>query len=87
MFVRMLETGSVGCTVKKILFHVRVSEDFYKRRGGIKYVTTLLAFNLELLKRGWMSPVDFTVRSCGNILFGLAPVPLRRWLYRRLLRK
>lgn len=87
LFVRMLATGSVGCTVKEILFHVRVSEDFYKRRGGVKYVLTLLGYNFRLLKTGWMKPSDFIVRSCGNIIFGLAPVHLRSWLYRRLLRK
>lgn len=87
MFVRMLATGSIGCTVKEILFHVRVSEEFYKRRGGIKYVMTLLDYNVQLLKMGWMHPSDFIARSCGNILFGFAPVGLRSWLYRRLLRK
>ena len=87
LFVRMLATGSRGCTVKKILFHVRVSDDFYKRRGGIRYVYTLLKYNVELLRSGWMKPVDFFVRSCGNIIFGLAPVSVRTWLYRRLLRK
>lgn len=87
LFVRMLATGSIGCTVKKILFHVRVSEDFYKRRGGIKYVMTLLGYNVHLFKTGWMKPSDFIVRSCGNIIFGLAPVRVRTWLYRRLIRK
>lgn len=87
LFVRMLATGSIGCTVKEILFHVRVSDDFYKRRGGVRYVQVLLGFNWQLLKTGWMKPADFIIRSCGNIIFGLAPVPLRSWLYRRLLRK
>lgn len=87
LFVRMLATGSIGCTVKKFLIHMRVGEDFYKRRGGMKYVLTLLAFNVKLLRSGWTSPVDFAVRSCGNILFGLSPVSVRKWLYRRLLRK
>lgn len=87
LFVRMLATGSIGCTVKEILFHVRVSEDFYKRRGGIKYVMTLLGYNVHLFRTGWMKPSDFIVRSCGNIIFGMAPVRLRTWLYRRLIRK
>ncbi len=50
-------------------------------------VLTLLGYNFQLLKTGWMKPSDFIVRSCGNIIFGLAPVHLRSWLYRRLLRK
>ena len=87
LFVRMLAVGAVGCTVKEILFHVRVNTDFYNRRGGWAYVRTLLNFNVELLKMKWMSPADFVVRSCGNILLGMAPVAVRTWLYRRMLRK
>ena len=87
LFVRMLATGAVGCTVKEILFHVRVNTDFYNRRGGWAYVKTLLNFNVELLRMKWMSPADFVVRSCGNILLGMAPVSVRTWLYRRMLRK
>ncbi|MBE5800736.1 MAG: glycosyltransferase [Clostridiales bacterium] len=87
IFVRMLASGSIGYTIKKILFHVRVNEGFYKRRGGLRYIKTLLSYNWQLLKSGWTSPVDFFVRSCGNIIIGLSPVPLRTWLYRRLLRK
>ena len=87
LFVRMLARGAVGCTVKEILFHVRVSEDFYSRRGGLRYVSELLKFNARLLKKGWMSPADFLARSGGNIVVGLAPRALRIWIYRRLLRK
>lgn len=87
LFVRMLAGGCRGCSVKKILYHVRVGKDFYARRGGIKYVKALLSYNIHLLRSGWMRPVDFIVRSCGNILVGLSPVAVRSWCYRRLLRK
>ena len=87
LFVRMLAGGSKGCSLKQTLYYVRVSSDFYGRRGGIKYVKALLGFNAKLLREGWSSPVDFAVRSCGNLLLGLSPASLRRWLYRRLLRK
>ena len=87
LFVRMLASGAIGCTVKEILFHVRVNTDFYNRRGGWAYVKSLLVFNRKLLKMKWMSPMDFAVRSCGNILLGMAPVSVRTWLYRKVLRK
>ena len=87
LFVRMFKTGAIGCTVKKTLFHVRVNEEFYKRRGGWKYVKTLINFNYQLLRNGWTTPFDFFIRSCGNVLFGLSPTCLRKFLYRRLLRK
>ena len=87
LFVRMLANGAVGRTVKEELVYVRVGRDFYSRRGGAAYVKTLLAFNIQLLKSGWMSPKDFLLRSGGNVLVGLAPGPVRNVMYRRLLRK
>ena len=87
LFVRMLAGGCRGCSVKKILYHVRIGKKFYGRRGGVKYVRALLRYNVYLLQSGWMRPVDFVMRSCGNILVGLSPVAVRSWCYRRLLRK
>lgn len=87
LFVRMLATGAVGCTVKKTLYHVRVGSDFYARRGGIRYVASLLNFNIRLFRNGWMNLSDFLIRSAGNILVGLAPGSVRSWFYRRFLRK
>lgn len=87
LFVRIFAHGYRGCSVKKILYHVRVGRDFYYRRGGMRYVKALLNYNVQLLRSGWMKPTDFILRSCGNMLVGLAPVGLRSWFYRRLLRK
>ncbi len=87
LFVRILASGAKGYTVKQLLYYIRVSPEFYKRRGGVKYMQSLLGFNVEMLKSGWMTPVDFFVRSCGNILFSVVPKQLRGWMYRRFLRK
>ena len=87
LFIRMLSAGAKAYTVKEELFHFRVNKDMYKRRGGLRYVYALVKFNYALLKRKWMSPMDFIMRSGGNILFGLAPAECRKWLYRRILRK
>ena len=87
LFVRILAAGYKGCTVKKVLLHMRVNENFYRRRGGVRYVLTLIRFNYKMLRDGWTSFADFAVRSCGNILVGLAPGSFRMWFYRRFLRK
>ena len=87
LFVRILAGGYRGCSVKKILYHIRIGREFYGRRGGIRYVKALLHYNVHLLQSGWMKPTDFLMRSCGNIIVGLAPVEVRSWCYRRLLRK
>ena len=87
LFVRMLQNGAVGYTVKHVLFYIRVSRDFFKRRSGWQYTKRLLAFNVRLLGCGWMHIGDFMVRSAGNILVGLAPNGLREIIYKKVLRK
>ena len=34
LFVRMLMNGAIGYTVKRVLFYIRVSRDFFNRRSG-----------------------------------------------------
>ena len=86
LFIRLLQSGSHCCSVNLPLVSMRVSPDFYARRGGNKYLKTLLTFNYRQLKDGWMSPVDFLIRSGANTVSCLAPNGLREWIYRRMLR-
>lgn len=87
LFVRMLSNGYKGYNIKEPLVSARVSDDFYKRRGGYKYLKTLLKFNHKQLRNGWMGVDDFLVRSCANTAFCLMPNKLRDNLYRKVLRK
>lgn len=87
LFSRMLNQGRKGYTVKEPLVSMRISEDFYSRRGGYKYLKSLLKFNYKQLKCGWMGVNDFVVRSAANTVFCLMPNFLRNKLYRKVLRK
>ena len=87
LFIRMLQNGCIGYTVKDVLVYVRVNDDFYQRRGGWFYLKTLLGFNWQQFRSGWMRLSDFVIRSCGNIAFCLMPNGLRDYFYRKVLRK
>lgn len=87
LFIRMLRDGCIGYTVKETLVFMRVGDDFYARRGGIRYLNTLLKYNWKQYRDGWMGMSDFAIRSASNIAFCLMPNHLRDVLYRRLLRK
>lgn len=87
LFVRMLANGARGYTVKKNLYHVRTSREFYGRRGGMQYLVLLLRYNVELYQSGWTSLFDFLYRSAGNCVGCLAPSRVRIWIYKRILRK
>lgn len=87
LFVRMLLQGAKAYNIPTVLVAMRISEDFYMRRGGLLYLKSLLSFNKQLLHCGWVTRRDYVVRSGGNIVLCLLPNRVRDWTYRRFLRK
>ena len=49
MWIRMIEKKARCYNIQDILVYMRVSKDFYKRRGGIKYLKYILKFKREHL--------------------------------------
>lgn len=87
IFVRLLKNGVKAYNIQSPLVYVRVSDNFYKRRGGMRYLTSLLSFNVELYRMGWTSKVDFMVRSTANIVVCFMPNRVRDIIYKKLLRR
>lgn len=87
IFVNLLRIGAKGYNIQKPLVYMRVSEDFYKRRGGIKYLKAMLRFNRKLFRIGWVGPKDFLIRSIMNCCVCLMPNSLRNFVYKSFLRK
>lgn len=87
IFVRLLQLGCKARSMSDVLVYVRVSEDFYSRRGGIKYLKALLAFNKKLYRQHWFGFKDYFVRSAANITMCLIPNCMRSLIYKKLLRK
>lgn len=87
IFVNLLRIGAKGYNIQKTLVSMRVSKDFYNRRGGFRYLKAMLDFNRNLLRIGWVSYKDFFVRSSMNCIVCLMPNTLRNFVYRRFLRK
>lgn len=87
IFVNLLRIGAKGYNIQKPLVCMRVSKDFYSRRGGFKYLKAMLDFNRNLLRIGWVSYKDFFVRSSMNCIVCLMPNTLRNFVYRNFLRK
>ncbi len=82
----MLMLGLKGYNVPQALVFVRVSVGFYARRGGMKYLKTLLECNNNLLDIGWMNIGDYIVRSMANVVSCLSPGWFRAFIYRTFLR-
>ena len=87
MWVRMIENGANCYNFEEILVFMRISEDFYKRRGGIKYLSSILKFKKEQFNNGFYSKKDFIISSFAHIVMCLMPNKMRDLLYRKVLRK
>lgn len=87
IYVRMLRAGCKCYNIQEPLVYMRIGEDFFKRRGGIKYLRSIMKFKNEQLKIGYFSFGDYIRSTVPHIVVCLMPNGLRDWVYRNLLRK
>lgn len=88
LFARMIFEHKVKCyNIQEPLYAVRVSEDFFNRRGGTKYARTVLKFKWSMYKRGYMSLIDYIISGIGQALVCIMPNGLRELFYKKLLRR
>lgn len=87
LWVRMIKNNCLCQNINEYLNYVRVSEDLYKRRGGIKYLRSLMKFKNEQLRTGFYSFSDYIKSSIAHILVCLMPGSFRQFVYKKLLRK
>ena len=88
LFARMiLEHNVKGYNIPEELYFIRVNDDFFKRRGGIRYARTVLKFKWGLYKNRYMSLVDFCISGIGQAIVSIAPNKIRTLFYKKFLRK
>ena len=87
LYIRMIKNNCKCYNIQEPLVFMRISEDFYKRRGGWKYMKTILKFKSEQLKTGYFSVFDFLRTTIPHIIVCLMPNKLRDYIYRNFLRK
>lgn len=87
LWVRMIQNGCKCKNINEYLSYVRVSKDLYKRRGGIKYLKSILKFKKELYKNGFYSFSDYIISTSSHILVCMMPGSLRQFIYKKMLRK
>lgn len=87
LHVRMIMAGCRFYNFPKPLVYVRVSEDFYGRRGGIGYLKKIANCKMNFYKMGFYSLFDLIKGLAVHTAVCLMPNSLRTWVYNRLLRK
>ena len=87
LFSRMLAAGCRCHNVQDFCVKMRISKDFYERRGGVEYIHSMIRVKYALVQRGTSSPIDFLISAFGQALICALPNSLRRSFYMRFLRE
>ena len=87
LWVRMLQSGAVGCNLQEPLLWMRAGSDLYKRRSGWKYAKSQRDLFRYMRDSGFIS----TARYIGNTVLragsSLAPNGLRTAMFQIFVRK
>lgn len=86
LYMRLARTGCVFYNVQESLVYMRVSPDFYMRRGGVGYMKKMLSFKTTCLKRGDINIIDYLASVIPHVVVCLLPNNLRTGFYKRFLR-
>lgn len=87
LMVHMFLDGCKMQNIQEVLVYMRVSENFYERRGGWNQAKLILRLKKEFLDYGFYSLPDFIVSGMGNVAVCLLPNKLRKVFYIKVLRK
>lgn len=86
LYIRMIMNGCKFYTYQEILFYVRTSGDFFKRRGGLKYLKPILSFKYRYYKIGYFTLMQFLKTACSSAIVSLMPNKIRTIVYKKFLR-
>jgi glycosyltransferase involved in cell wall biosynthesis len=84
--VKLMMTGLRLYNIQETLVFMRVSPNFYARRGGMSYLKSLHIFKKKFLKMGWFSFKDYYISYYGHVVVALIPNNMREAIYNKFLR-
>ena len=87
MWLRMIRAGCQCYNIQEILTYMRISKDFYKRRGGIKYLKSINKFKKEQVKVGYFTKLEYFKSIIPHAIVCLMPNFMRDIIYKKFLRK
>jgi glycosyltransferase involved in cell wall biosynthesis len=87
LIVRMQIAGLKLYNIQEPLVLMRVSNDFYKRRGGINYLKCVINLKTRFFKMGFMSLTDYIISCFGQAIIVLLPTWFRKQFYLKILRR
>lgn len=87
LWIRMIQSGAIGANLDECLLAVRVGSNFYKRRGGIKYVKSINSLMIRNMNNGFFNKKDYVKNMIIRSIVYLMPNSLRGFIYTNFLRK
>ena len=87
LWIRMIQKNNQFYNIQKPLHFWRISEDFYKRRSGIKYLKSILLFLKKHHKSNFFSKKEYYSAVIIRSIVYMMPNFLRTFVYKNFLRK
>lgn len=86
LWIRMLKRGARCYNIQDNLVYMRVSPDFYERRGGIRYVKHIRRFFFLAKKEGYFTKKEYLKTYFPRMIVSLSPNFIRKRFYEKKLR-
>jgi glycosyltransferase involved in cell wall biosynthesis len=86
LVVKLLLHGYKIYNIQEPLVKMRVLNNFYKRRGGVRYLKLVHEAKKRFYKTGFLSWSQYIVSFYGQAMVILMPGKLREFIYMKLLR-
>lgn len=86
LWVRMFCNNAKCYNFQIPLTYMRINKEFYARRGGIKYLKSILKFKYFCYRIKFFSFNDFFISSLASTIVCIIPSSLREIIYKKLLR-
>lgn len=87
LIVRMLLCGAKMYNIQDYLTYMRVSDEFYKRRGGWQQMKLIIRLKTNFYQSGFYTLSDYIISTLGNCIICMMPNSIRTFIYKNFLRK
>lgn len=88
LWIRMMQSGAVFANIDKVLVNVRVGEDMYRRRGGVKYFKSEARLQKYMLDHKLIGFGTYFMNVSKRLIVQvLMPNRLRGWVFKKFARK
>lgn len=87
LWIKMMKKNCKFYNIQDDLVLVRGGSNMINRRGGIKYIKSIINFEKSILKIKFINRIDYIKNIFIRIIVSITPNKLRTILYKKILRK